>query len=269
MNFFPDGSSRLGEFRQCVGAPLFFGLKRKIWHILNRVKKKIKGTGRWKKTLLAAGAISAIAGSAGYFWLRTGGLKEIQVPAYTVTKVYDGDTFETKEKQVIRLANIDAPEMGSCGSEEAKTELEKLILNKPVYLKIVYKDEFLRLVSWVYAGDSAVNLKMLESGWAYYRNRVGSDDVRLQKAAELGKNKKIGIFSKLCTQEINPKQPDCVVKGNIRQGDSQKIYHFPGCGQYNNSLVQLYMGDQWFCTEKEAGASGFIKGADCFGKKWK
>ena len=43
-----------------------------------------------------------------------------------VTKVIDGDTFETaSRKNPVRLANVNAPEKGEPGYEEAKKKIIK------------------------------------------------------------------------------------------------------------------------------------------------
>ena len=80
--------------------------------------------------------------------------------------------------------------------------------------------------------------------------------------------KKLGVYSLKCTQLINSENPKCVIKANKEIGGSGKTYHFPGCGQYNNTLIQLSRGDRWFCSENEAIKAGFIKGGDCFDKKY-
>src|SRR3990167_1822698 len=80
--------------------------------------------------------------------------------AYYASRVIDGDTFETMEKQRIRLASADAPELGLCGSEQSKKALEKLVLNKPLYIKVLYRDTYNRLISAVYTQKEFVNAKM-------------------------------------------------------------------------------------------------------------
>lgn len=182
--------------------------------------------------------------------------------SYKVNRVIDGDTFETMEHQRIRLADTDAPETGLCGSDEAKKQLGKLIFNKQVFLKVLYKDNFDRLISWVYTSDGSVNEAMTKSGWAVYGQKTAKLNEALVTAKNQAKNAKKGVYSPLCTQTTNPSRPNCSIKANAISGR----YHFSGCGQYNNTDVQLYLDDQWFCTEMEAQKAGFIKGADCFDK---
>lgn len=217
---------------------------------------------------VVAGAAAVITAGSGYLWLKSGHYSPIQVPAYHVSRVIDGDTFETDEKQTIRLAGIDAPEISLCGGQEAKIALEKLVLKKNIYLKVIYRDPYLRLIAWVYADNVFVNQAIVSTGWAGYHNRQQEANLEIAAADKGIRDSKAGIYSSKCTQETNIQKPECVIKGNVLEGRGVKIYHFPGCGQYKNTQVQLYLGDRWFCTEKEAVEAGFTKGSDCFDKKW-
>jgi hypothetical protein len=50
--------------------------------------------------------------------------------------VYDGDTFETSSGNIIRLADVNTPELGESGSYEAWSYLSGRILGETVYLDI-------------------------------------------------------------------------------------------------------------------------------------
>jgi len=214
------------------------------------------------KTATAVAAVGLAA--TGFLWM-TGAPKLqnlIKVPAYSVLRVIDGDTFETTEHQHIRVAAVEAPEIDLCGGPEAKKALEKLVLGKPVYLKVIYRDPYQRLVSLVYAGDQFVNKAMLADGLAYHHlhnplEEIGED---LKNTSQAARERKIGIFGPACTQMTNSAKPKCDVKGNTRNGN---IYYRPDCGVYPNVAVQLYLGDRWFCSEKEAIKAGFRKPEQC------
>jgi len=230
-------------------------------------KKLAKKKGNWKRAI----AISASAlAASGALWYLTGihGAK-IPVPSYRAMRVIDGDTFETEERQLIRLTGIDAPELDNCNGPESKQALEKLVLNnKNLYVKVIYRDSGNRLISHVYNDDGSVSEQMLKTGMAYYSGNAVQDPA-LGKAGDSARGKKLGIFSPKCIQTTNPDSKTCVIKGNLRiPGNGNKTYHFPGCGQYNQTIVELYKGDKWFCTEAQAKKEGFAKGADCFAKTW-
>ncbi len=214
-----------------------------------------------QKLRIGAGIAAAVSLAAGaYFLISSDKSKPISVPAYEVLRVIDGDTFETKEKQHIRIASTESPELDQCGGKEAKEALESLILNKPVYLKVIFRDPYQRLVSLVYADGKFINKEMLARGYSYYSRGTEGFSDELQEAGNVARNKKIGVFSDSCTQMVNKEKPSCNIKGNDRNG---KIYYTPECGVYDNVTVQLYLGDRWFCSEKEAINAGFRKPEQC------
>ncbi len=78
-----------------------------------------------------------------------------------VTKVIDGDTFETaSRKRPVRLENVDAPEKGQPGAAQATAELKKLILGKEVSIDTVARDKYGRAVAKVKVGRNSVNKAM-------------------------------------------------------------------------------------------------------------
>lgn len=182
---------------------------------------------------------------------------------YQVSRVIDGDTFETTEKQVVRLSGVDAPEVDRCGGLEAKEHLEKLIMHKRLMIKVIFNDKFKRLVSQVYVGNNYINKEMLLAGKGVYSRADVENSKDLLAAADLARSDKVGVYGDSCTQDSNKTRPKCNIKGNINQYTKELVYHYPGCGQYNSTFVQLYLGDQWFCTKEEAEKAGFKKAQLC------
>ena len=79
----------------------------------------------------------------------------------TVTRVIDGDTFETdSRKNPVRLANVDVPEKGRRGAPQAREKLRDLIEGKEVGIETVARDKHGRSVARVYCGRESVNKKM-------------------------------------------------------------------------------------------------------------
>ena len=182
---------------------------------------------------------------------------------YTVTEVTDGDTFVTNTGAKVRILGIDAPEAGLCGSQEAKDELEKLILNKKVKISSTANDTFKRLVSDVYLDGASVNNLMIASGWAAYDSSDSLDAKAMRESGENARKNKIGVYSEKCSQTVSP-NPKCRVKANINDTYGTKIYYLPSCTiRYDNISVDLFRGDQWYCTEKEAQTAGFAKAKAC------
>ena len=78
-----------------------------------------------------------------------------------VTKVIDGDTFETdKRKNPVRLADVDTPEKGQRGAPQAREKLRDLIEGEEVAIETVARDKYRRSVARVYLGRESVNKKM-------------------------------------------------------------------------------------------------------------
>ena len=80
-----------------------------------------------------------------------------------VTRVIDGDTFETSSrKHSVRLANVDAPEKGTKGAAAATRALKNLIEGKTVSVDTVARDKYRRSVANVKVGRSSVNKAIRE-----------------------------------------------------------------------------------------------------------
>ncbi|OGD79876.1 hypothetical protein A2368_03125 [Candidatus Collierbacteria bacterium RIFOXYB1_FULL_49_13] len=227
-------------------------------------KKKTK-----KSTFLRHAAITAVVTATSAFWIIKSGAVTFTLPAYKSAEIIDGDTFITEERRHIRLASVSAPELEQCGGEAAKTALSQLISGKPLYIKVLFNDKYGRLISLVYTEDGLVNQKLLEQGSVYYSGS-SNEPKGISQAAASARDQDIGIFGSPCTQTTNPKNKTCLIKGNNRlHSGGSRLYSFPGCRVYDLTAVQLYLGDQWFCTEKEAQKAGYTRSSDCFDRKWK
>ena len=78
------------------------------------------------------------------------------MPKAKVTKVIDGDTFKIKGGKPIRLANVDAPELGTKGGAKARDELQNVIGGKTVSYNPLAKS-YGRTVANVKIGPKSVN----------------------------------------------------------------------------------------------------------------
>lgn len=88
-----------------------------------------------------------------------------------VTKVVDGDTIVIEGGYHIRLLGIDADEKGYPCYEEAKKELENLILGKKVKLERDKedKDQYGRYLRYIFLEERNINLEMVQKGLAIAR----------------------------------------------------------------------------------------------------
>jgi endonuclease YncB( thermonuclease family) len=181
-----------------------------------------------------------------------------------VTEVLDGDTLVIAPDQSIRLANIDTPAIDLCLGQNAKDFLTNLILNKRVNIISVGRDAYKRTVALVYLPDGQlVNEIVALNGLGIYTSTKTEEREKINQAVESARNKKIGIFSQVCSQTENIDNPKCNIKGNIGKSDREKYYHLPQCAEYNRTMVELHLGEKWFCNEKEAVESGYTKSKNC------
>jgi endonuclease YncB( thermonuclease family) len=107
-----------------------------------------------------------------FFFLPLNRLEEV-----VVEYVIDGDTFEAFPIGRIRLADIDTPERGQVGYEEAKDFLKSLLSNSRIFVNVddfYGKDVYGRSVCVVYveygSGLKNVNRALLESGLAHVKD---------------------------------------------------------------------------------------------------
>jgi len=88
-----------------------------------------------------------------------------------VTRIIDGDTFETETGEKVRLIGINSPEISDIFGQEAKQYLSDLIENKTVELqsdKISNdRDRYQRLLRYVILDGIDINKKMVSDGFAF------------------------------------------------------------------------------------------------------
>lgn len=88
-----------------------------------------------------------------------------------VTRIIDGDTFETETGEKVRLIGINAPEITDIFGEEAKTHLANIIEGQTVDLIADNtsndRDRYNRLLRYVILNGVDVNKQMLLDGYAF------------------------------------------------------------------------------------------------------
>ena len=96
---------------------------------------------------------------------------------YIVTRVVDGDTIEIANGEHVRLAGSETPKVGDCGYEAATANLERLVLDKSVWLTISdeNRDYCGRLLRYVDIGEMDAGLRQIKAGLAIarYNSRDG------------------------------------------------------------------------------------------------
>lgn len=91
--------------------------------------------------------------------------------AVKVVLVYDGDTFLCADSQRVRLMGVDAPESYQPGGDISRDVLEGTLLGRTVRLEPDRqdKDDFGRLLRYVWLNDTCVNFELVARGYACVR----------------------------------------------------------------------------------------------------
>jgi endonuclease YncB( thermonuclease family) len=187
----------------------------------------------------------------------------------------DGDTFEMAGVGVIRLADIDAPEMAQkceggpkhlrdCGMYVADVLAER-IRGQTVECEVHAIDEYQRrIASCTYAGED-LSTWLVSEGLALAFRRFSE---RLVPMEEEAKGAGRGLWQTTLEApwdyrahrwEVAAQQaPEgCAIKGNINR-DGERIYHTPwGSQWYERTKITESKGERWFCDEAEALAAGW------------
>lgn len=176
-----------------------------------------------------------------------------------VTRVVDGDNFETQDGRRIRLINVDTPEEADCFRDQSTQISTDLLLNQLVKIETDTNqmDRFGRTLAYVYLKDGTfVNEKLLENGVGEFQ--IDTVNLKYQdiltSAAAAGHDQVKGLWS-TCAPD-----PDkgCLVKGNVDKR-GQRRYVLPESRYYKNTIIRFDKEDRWFCTEELAKEAGFTK----------
>lgn len=113
-----------------------------------------------------------------------------------VTEVVDGDTLYLRvdgNQHVIRLHEIDAPELEQAWGRQARRALSKKVSRKNVVVEVSTTDAYGRLVGKVWLGERDINRLMVWEGhaWAY---RQYLDNRLLLKYEASAKKQGIGLW---------------------------------------------------------------------------
>ncbi len=178
-----------------------------------------------------------------------------------VTKVLDGDTFDLTNGTRVRLLDVDSPETGLCGYDEAKQRLEELVLGKFVTIKEIAYEPYNRDQGLVYQGNRLINEIMIKEGWGRIKYNASSRHEDIKAASHYAKENKQGIFGLDC--QWNEPYGKCRIKGNIDEDTLKKSYHLKSCRDYDRVVIDLDRGEEFFCSEEAAQAAGYKKAYGC------
>lgn len=156
-------------------------------------------------------------------------------PGIEVLSITDGDTLRLLIDDVnepVRLIGINAPEGGECLAAEAAGRLGELVASGPITLRAdqTDRDQFDRLLRYVYADDVFVNEALVAEGLALavrYEPDVAESD-RLEAAQARAESSGVGMW--------DPTACGAGSSGTIEIGE----VHYDASGNDNNNL-----NDEW------------------------
>lgn len=89
-----------------------------------------------------------------------------------ISRIIDGDTFETNDNTIVRIAGLNTPERNEEGYHKAKWALKRLIpIGSWVNLYPKERDRYGRLVAIVYNRIGKVSKQMKNKGFRGYYQR--------------------------------------------------------------------------------------------------
>ena len=124
---------------------------------------------------------------------------------WRVVGVHDGDTItcidDTNTKQKVRLAEIDAPEIGQDFGKVSRDALAEMVFGKTVEVRDQGKDRYGRWIAHLFVDGTDVNRQMVATGnaWHYAAYSQDSSLAELQQQAQV---RKLGLWS-----QPNPMPP--------------------------------------------------------------
>jgi micrococcal nuclease len=94
-----------------------------------------------------------------------------QADTISSVEIIDGDTFRLTNGDTVRLIGIDAPELSQPGGVLSREYLAHLLLGKPITLErgTEDRDNYHRLLRFVYINDLCINEEMIRQGYAEAR----------------------------------------------------------------------------------------------------
>lgn len=190
-----------------------------------------------------------------------------------VAEVIDGDTIRVGAT-VVRLADIDAPEMGqSCAGPKALERcgriaaafLAERIEGEVVTCEVAGLDAYGRSIATCRHLGQDLSAWLVAEGYALAFVRYSTRLLPLQEEAEA---KLAGLwqaeleppwtFRARRWQVAGETAPNgCAIKGNISLNGGERIYHAPWSPHYDRTKITEGKGERWFCSEGEALAAGW------------
>ncbi len=110
-------------------------------------------------------------------------LTDVASGPWRFERCVDGDTIEISigfggSKEMVRLLNINTPEAGQTGYDEATSALKQLLEYRSIELEFEEpgqptRDRYGRILAFVFVGGKLANYEMVKQGWTYFYTDYG------------------------------------------------------------------------------------------------
>ena len=197
-----------------------------------------------------------------------------------VVAVHDGDTFTLQSGSSlykVRLAEVDAPEMGQVFGQQARRFTEELALGRRVRVNISLIDKYDRRVGTVIIEDGRVlNEELVHAGLAWYYRVSPVRNPRLQRLEQGAFQNRLGLWVEkdpIPPWEFRRESTLPELPATASQVDYDRIFHYgmvgnrrtkkfrwPACKHYRLSRPRQAL---IFHSRQQARDMGFQPAADC------
>ena len=197
-----------------------------------------------------------------------------------VVAVHDGDTFTLQSGSSlykVRLAEVDAPEMGQVFGQQARRFTEELALGRRVRVNISLIDKYDRRVGTVIIEDGRVlNEELVHAGLAWYYRVSPVRNPRLQRLEQGAFQNRLGLWVEkepIPPWEFRRESTLPELPATASQVDYDRIFHYgmvgnrrtkkfrwPACKHYRLSRPRQAL---IFHSRQQARQMGFQPAKDC------
>ena len=129
---------------------------------------------------------------------------ELQSQEVKVLRVVDGDTYQVLlygKKQMIRVLNVDAPELNQAFGLKAKDSLTNLIQDKTISIEVIKTDLYGRLIAKVSFQGKALDSLLVANGWAWCYAKYNRNEM-LPELQQMAIQSAKGLWQ--CQQAVPP-----------------------------------------------------------------
>ncbi len=123
--------------------------------------------------------------------------KILQEFAAKVISVTNGDTLTVlvdRQKVNVRLEGIDAPEKNQAFGRQAKSALSKLVMRKPITLRVTGENRNGQILARIDIAGVDVSAEMIRLGMAWHNEKY-SDDEDLARLQALARGEEVGLWA--------------------------------------------------------------------------